>query len=38
MCYLWIEFFVGEVIKCFIGLGNNGKNDFIVEFVEVFLR
>lgn len=28
----------GEVIKCLIGLGNNGKNDFIVEHAEASLR
>ncbi|XP_020622181.1 translocon-associated protein subunit alpha-like [Orbicella faveolata] len=32
------EFPAGEVIKCLIGLGNNGKNDFIVELVEASLR
>ena len=38
VCYSWTEFPAGEVIKCLIGLGNNGKNDFIVELVEASLR
>jgi len=33
-----IEFPAGEVIKCLVGLANNGKNDFIVELVEASLR
>lgn len=32
------EYPAGEVIKCLVGLANNGKNDFIVELVEASLR
>ncbi|KAK2566286.1 Translocon-associated protein subunit alpha [Acropora cervicornis] len=32
------EFPAGEVIKCLLGLDNNGKNDFIVEIIEASLR
>ena len=32
------EYPAGEVIKCLVGLGNNGKNDFIVQLVEASLR
>ncbi|XP_068701526.1 translocon-associated protein subunit alpha-like [Montipora foliosa] len=32
------EFPAGEVIKCLVGLANNGKNDFIVEVIEASLR
>lgn len=40
MCFFfsWTEFPAGEVIKCLIGFGNNGKSDFIVEMVEASLR
>ena len=33
-----VEFPAGEVIKCLLGLDNNGKNDFIVEVIEASLR
>ena len=38
MFYYSLEFPAGEVIKCLLGLDNNGKNDFIVEIIEASLR
>lgn len=38
MFYYSVEFPAGEVIKCLLGLDNNGKNDFIVEIIEASLR